>query len=143
MLRGYHSLPKAGTEYTPQWMKIPNFASWYHCGTRNRESDVHAGANGPRAATASTRRTVSATPGSAARAGADAPSTRATAIGSRRRTMGGPPPRILRRERASAHGDLDRPAEQRAVVRRPPRRERRVGVRAVGGDDRIGTDRDR
>jgi len=33
MWRGYHSLPKAGTLYTPQWMKIPNLASRYHSGT--------------------------------------------------------------------------------------------------------------
>ncbi len=32
MLRGYHSFSAAGTEYTPQWMKMPNFASLYHCG---------------------------------------------------------------------------------------------------------------
>src|SRR5436309_2960715 len=47
-------------------MKIPNFASWYHCGAWNLASDAQEGANGPRAATASTRRTVSATPGSCA-----------------------------------------------------------------------------
>ena len=33
MLRGYHSLPKAGTAYTPQWMKMPNLPSTYHSGT--------------------------------------------------------------------------------------------------------------
>ena len=26
MLRGYHSLSNAGTLYTPQWMKMQNFA---------------------------------------------------------------------------------------------------------------------
>src|SRR5947209_11174279 len=33
----YHSAylplgPQDGTEYTPQWMKMPNLASWYHPG---------------------------------------------------------------------------------------------------------------
>ncbi len=31
--RGYHSLPNAGTAYTPQWMKMPNVASLYQSGT--------------------------------------------------------------------------------------------------------------
>lgn len=32
MLREYHSLPNAGTENTPQWMKMPNLALSYHAG---------------------------------------------------------------------------------------------------------------
>src|SRR5262245_6964069 len=42
-------------------MKIPNLPSWYHRGTWNFSSDDHCGANGPRATTASTWRTASAT----------------------------------------------------------------------------------
>ena len=42
MLRGYHSLENAGTLYTPQWIKMPNYAFWYHPGTRycDRDSQV-------------------------------------------------------------------------------------------------------
>src|ERR1700722_19747288 len=34
MLREYHSFPNAGTEYTPQWRKMPNFASRNQSGAR-------------------------------------------------------------------------------------------------------------
>src|SRR5262245_11776582 len=61
MLRGYHSLPKAGTEYTPQWMKIPNFASRYHSGTRYpASSDSHVARYGPAAIAWSTAARVPA-----------------------------------------------------------------------------------
>src|SRR5262245_65828525 len=50
-------------------MKIPNLPSWYHCGTWNFSSDDQRGANGPRATTASTWRTASATRASWGRAG--------------------------------------------------------------------------
>src|SRR5712692_5779532 len=53
MLRGYHSLPKAGTAYTPQWMKMPNLASRYHSGTVYFSSDSHEAWNGPRETTCS------------------------------------------------------------------------------------------
>src|SRR4029079_14041177 len=33
-----------GTEYTPQWMKIPNFASLHHCGVGRLSMDSHVGA---------------------------------------------------------------------------------------------------
>src|SRR5512134_909270 len=81
MLRGYHSLPKAGTEYTPQWMKIPNLASWYQAGTSNVASESHSGRNGPRAATSLTSATFFAMPGSAAGAEA-AVKVRSIATGS-------------------------------------------------------------
>src|SRR5436309_8411707 len=104
-------------------MKMPNLASWYHLGTWNLASDVHVGTNGPRAATASTRRTVSATPGSAARAGADTLSARTRGIGSRRRTMGGPPPGILRRERPGHLTGTWRPPSPPMPTPVPARRE--------------------
>src|SRR6058998_1086806 len=73
-------------------MKIPNFASWYHCGAWNFASDAQDGANGPRAATASTRRTVSATPGSCAgEEVASAARSRAGRVGRRPWIIGGPP----------------------------------------------------
>ena len=37
MLREYHSFAKAGTEYTPQWMKMPNLASRNHSGLPGTE----------------------------------------------------------------------------------------------------------
>jgi hypothetical protein len=54
MFRGYHSLPNAGTEYAPQWMKIPNFASSYHGGTSYFCRDSHSGRYGPSWSTLST-----------------------------------------------------------------------------------------
>ncbi len=47
MRRGYHSLPNAGTLYTPQWMKMPNFASRYHRGGAYCESDAQLSLNLP------------------------------------------------------------------------------------------------
>lgn len=38
-----HSDPKLGTEYTPQWIKIPNLASSYHEGRGLESSDSHVG----------------------------------------------------------------------------------------------------
>lgn len=38
-----HSDPKLGTEYTPQWIKIPNLASSYHKGRGLESSDSHVG----------------------------------------------------------------------------------------------------
>src|SRR5215218_4330011 len=54
MVREYHSLRKAGTEYTPQWRKMPSFASWYHRGGVYRCRDSQVGSNGPRLTTSST-----------------------------------------------------------------------------------------
>ena len=54
MFRGYHSLPNAGTENTPQWMKMPNFASLYHSGSRYVPSDGQSGWNAPAATVSST-----------------------------------------------------------------------------------------
>src|SRR5688572_4143844 len=44
----YHSaysplVANAGTEYTPQWMKIPNFASRHHCGVGRLSMDCQSG----------------------------------------------------------------------------------------------------
>ena len=39
MLRGYHSLSKAGTLYTPQWMKMPSFNLLNHFGWGNSDRD--------------------------------------------------------------------------------------------------------
>jgi len=54
MFLGYHSLPKAGTEYTPQWMKMPNLASRYHSGTEYCSSEAQVGSNGPAGASIAT-----------------------------------------------------------------------------------------
>src|SRR3954471_8258654 len=45
----YHSAyspfgAKAGTEYTPQWMKIPNLASVHHAGVGRLSTDAQSGA---------------------------------------------------------------------------------------------------
>ena len=59
----YHSayspvLPHAGTEYRPQWMKMPNFASQNHCGQGRLSSDSHFGSNRVWAARADAGRDV-------------------------------------------------------------------------------------
>ena len=54
MLRGYHSLPKAGREYSPQWTKMPNLPSRYHAGASWRSSEGQSAANGPAATAVST-----------------------------------------------------------------------------------------
>src|SRR5882762_11130631 len=95
-------------------MKIPNFASWYHCGAWNFASDAQDGANGPRAATTSTRRTVSATPGSCAlEEVASAARSSAGRAGRRPWIIGGPPADSTR---SSVHRDPDRLAREVAVV---------------------------
>ena len=38
-----HSLPKLGTENTPQWMKIPNFTWSYHSGSGRESIDGQLG----------------------------------------------------------------------------------------------------
>ncbi len=47
MYLGYHSLPNAGTEYTPQWIKIPNLEVVNHDGTLYFFNELQVALKGP------------------------------------------------------------------------------------------------
>src|SRR4029453_13687515 len=123
-------------------MKIPNFPSWYHCGTWNFSSDAHRGSNGPWATTASTFCTASATRESCARAGTEEAATSRTGTRalvyriSRGSSLEGQPGAEVHLLRAPQHlGGDGHVVEREAEIHRQRALRPRLAARLASGDE--------